>query len=140
MPRRGRDKLFLPGEFKFYGPSGLERSERQNILDEHFLLAAKPAADALAKYPDLVACEIENLHQRPPGQERRLRTGTNVENAGGVDPGETAMGFQRGVLDALGRECSLVGDRGLRKRICNIAVLTMGFRHDVAPHVADALF
>src|SRR5882724_283013 len=66
MPRRGRDELFFAGEFKFYRASGLERGKRQNILDEHFLLAAKTAADALAKYPDFFRCEIKDIRQRAP--------------------------------------------------------------------------
>src|ERR1700674_2540532 len=70
MPSRGRDELLFAGEFKFYGASGLERGKRQNILDKHFLLAAKAAADAFAKYPDLVRREIENIRQRASRQER----------------------------------------------------------------------
>src|SRR6202030_3048200 len=61
MPRRGRDELFFAGQFKFYRASGLERSKRQNIFDEHFLLATKTAADARAKYPDFFRGEIKDL-------------------------------------------------------------------------------
>ena len=54
MPRRGRDELLLAGQFELDRPSGLERGQRQNVLDEHFLLAAEAAADAFAEHPDLV--------------------------------------------------------------------------------------
>ena len=118
----------------------LSGGERQNILDEHFLLAAEAAADAFAEHPDLVRRQIENIRQRAPRQERHLRAGTDVEDAVGIDPGETAMGFQRGVLDALGGERTFVGDGGLRKRAGDIAELAMGFRHDVALRVGDAMF
>ena len=102
MPRRGGDELLLAGEFELDRPPGPERGQRENVLDEHLLLAAEAAADALAEHPDLVRCEVENLAQRPPRQERHLRAGAHVEHAGGVDPGEAAMGLQRGVLDPLG--------------------------------------
>src|SRR3989442_4635172 len=61
MPRRGRDELFFAGEFKFYGASGLECRKRQNILDEHLLLAATTAADTLAKYPHLVRHATQDI-------------------------------------------------------------------------------
>src|SRR5947207_14128911 len=113
MPRRGRDEWFFAGEFKFYGASGLECGKRENILDEHFLLASKTAADALAKHAHLVRREIKDIRQRAPRQERHLRAGADIQDSGGIDPGEAAMGFQRGVLDPLGRERFLVVDRGL---------------------------
>ena len=50
------------------------------------------------------------------------------------------MGFQRGVLDPLGGERSLIGDRGLRQRGGDIAELAMDFRHDVARGVGDTVF
>ena len=54
MPRRGGDELFLAGELEFDRAPGLERGQRQDVLDEHFLLAAKTAADTLAEHPDLL--------------------------------------------------------------------------------------
>ena len=139
MPGRGRDELFLAGELKFYGPSGLDGGQCQNILDEHFLLAAEAAADAFAKQPNLVRGEIENLGQRTPRQERHLRAGTDVQDPGRIDPCETAMGLQRSVLNALGRKRSLVGDRGLGKGAGDIAVFSMRFRHDVALRIGYPL-
>ena len=53
--------------------------------------------------------------ERAPGQERHLRAGADVEDAVGIEPGEAAMGLQRGVLDTLGREGALIGDGGLRR-------------------------
>ena len=101
MPRRGRDELLFPRQFEFDRPAGLQRGQRQNVLDEHFLLAAEAAADALAEHPDLVGRQIEEVGQRAPRQERHLRAGADIEDAVGIDPGEPAMGFQRGMLDPL---------------------------------------
>ena len=140
MPRRGRDELFLAGQLELDRTAGLERGQRQNILDEHLLLAAEAAADPFAKHPNLVRCEIEDIRQRATGQERRLGAGAHVEAAVGIDPGEAAMGFQRGMLDALGGERCLIGDRGLGQRGGDIAEFAVGFRHDVALRVGDAMF
>src|SRR5882724_7974138 len=139
MPRRGRDELFFAGEFKLDRAAGLDGGECENILDEHFLLAAEAAADALAKHPDPVRRETKKLRQRAVRQERHLRAGAYVQDAGGIDPGEAAMGFQSGVLDTLRRERSLVGSSGLREGGSDIAELTVGLRHDVALPVCDPL-
>ncbi len=139
VPRRGRDELFLAGQFEFHGPSGLERSQRKNVLDEHFLLAAEPAADALTEHPNLVGWEMEQVGQRAPRQERHLRAGADVKDSVGIDPGDAAMGFQRRVLDALGRESTFIGDSGLRQRARDIAKFAVGFRHDIAARVRDAV-
>ena len=136
VPRRGRDELFLAGQFEFHGPSGLERSQRKNVLDEHFLLAAEPAADALTEHPHLVGRQMEQVGQRAPRQEGHLRAGTDVEDAIGIDPGNAAMGFQRRVLHPLGRESAFIGDGGLRQRARDIAKFAVGFRDDVAAALA----
>ena len=107
MPRRGRDELLLAGELEFDRASGAERGERQNVLDEQFLLAAKAAADPLAEHADLVGGQLEDVRERAPGQERHLRAGADIEDAVGIEPGEPAMGLQRRVLNTLGREGAL---------------------------------
>src|SRR5260370_22402390 len=140
MPRGGCDELFFARELKLDRATGLEGGESENILDEHLLLATKTAADPFAKHPHLARREIKNIRQRASRQERRLRAGTDVEDAGGIDPGEAAMGFQRGVLNTLGGERPLIGDGGLGKRRSYIAILSVGFRHDIALRVGDPLF
>ncbi len=131
--------MFFAGEFKFYRPSCPDGGQGKNVFDEHFLFAAKTAADAFAEHPDLVRREVKNFRQRAQRQEWYLRAGTHVQDAGRIDPGEPAMGFQGGVLDALGGERSLVGDRGLGQGPGDIAILAMGFRHDVALRIRDAM-
>ena len=108
MPRRGRDELFFARQFEFDGTAGLQRRQRQNVLDEHFLLAAKAAADALAEHPHLVGRQVKEVGQRAPGQERHLRAGADIEDSVGIDPRQPTMGFQRGVLDPLRREVTLI--------------------------------
>ena len=132
MPRRGRDELLLPRQFEFDRAAGLQRRQRKNVLDEHFLLAAEAAADALAEHPHLVGRQIEEVRQRAPGQERHLCAGADIEDSIGIDPGEAAMGFQRGVLHPLRRERTFIGDRGLRQCARDIAKFAMDFRDDVA--------
>src|SRR5215204_7641242 len=99
MPRRGRDELIFPRQFEFDRAAGLERCERKNVLDEHFLLATEPTADALAKYPHLVGRQIKQVGEHAPRQERYLRAGADIQDSVGIDPGKAAMGFQRRMLD-----------------------------------------
>ena len=124
--------MLLAGQFELDRAPGLEGGQRQHILDEHFLLAAETAADPLAERPHLVLGKIEQIRHRAPGQERHLRTRPHIQHAVGVDPGDTAMGFQRGVLNPLCRERSLVGHCRLRQPGGDIAEFAMAFGHDVA--------
>ena len=109
MARRGGDELLFAGQFELDRSPGLECGKRQNVLDEHFLLAAEAAADAFAKHPYLVGGQIEEIRQRASRQEWHLGARPHIQDAVGTDPGEAAMGFQRGVLNPLGRERSFVG-------------------------------
>ena len=49
------------------------------------------------------------------------------------------MGFQRGMLDALGGERAFIGDGGFGKGGGDVAILAVGFRDDVARCIGDAL-
>jgi hypothetical protein len=82
---------------------------------------------------------MKQVCQRAPRQEGHLRAGTDVEDSIGIDPGNAAMGFQRRVLDPLGRERALIGDGGLRQRARDIAKFAVGFRDDIAACVGDAV-
>ena len=139
MPCRGRDKLLLAGELELDRASGLQRGQRQNVLDEHLLLAAKTAADALAEHADLVHGKLEDVRERPPGQERHLRRGADVEHACGVEPGEATMGLQRRVLDTVAVEGGLKGDGGCGERRSDIAELAMCLRDEIALRIGNAV-
>ena len=131
--------MLLAGQFEFHRPSCFERGKRQNIFDEHFLLAAKAAADSFAEHPHLVERKIEQIGQRAPRQERHLRRGANRQHTIGIDPGDAAMGLQRGVLHPLGCERALIGHGRLCERCRDIAEFAVGFRDDVARRIADAM-
>ena len=83
---------------------------------------------------------MEQVGQRAPRQEWDLRAGADIEDFIGIDPSETAMGFQRGVLHPLRRERTLIGDRGVRQRSRDVAEFAMDFGHDIATCVRDAVF
>ena len=74
-----RDELLLPRELQLDRPAGPQRRQRDDVLDQHLLLAAEAAADALAEHPHLGRVEIEQIAQRPAGQERHLRAGADVQ-------------------------------------------------------------
>src|SRR5262249_37201711 len=95
MPCRGRDELLLACEFELDRSSGLQRGHHQDVLDEHLLLAAETTADALAEHADLLGRKIEDLAQRTPRKEWRLRRDADIEHAARISPGEPAMGFER---------------------------------------------
>ncbi|MGY4357638.1 hypothetical protein ACVW0J_004131 [Bradyrhizobium sp. i1.7.7] len=139
MPRRGRDELLLAGQLQLDRSSGLERRERQNVLDEHLLLAAKAAADAFAEHADLVQGKPKDVRQRAACQERHLRGGTDIEHAGSIEPGEAAMGLQRGVLHAMTVEGRLIGDGRRRECRRHVAVFAMGLRREVTLGIGDAV-
>ena len=136
----GRGELFLARELELDRTSGLDGGQRQNVLDEHLLLAPEAAADAFAKHPDLIRRKVKNIRQRKSCQERRLGAATDVESTVAISPCDAAVGLQGGMLDALGRKRSLVGDGGAGESGGDVAVLTVGFRHDVALRVCNPLF
>jgi hypothetical protein len=131
--------LFFSRQLEFDRAAGLERCKRKNVLDEHFLLAAEPAADALTEHPHLVGRQTKEVSQRTPREERHLRAGADIEDSVGIDPGKAAVGFQRRMLDPLGGESAFIGDGSLRQRAFDIAKFAMGFRHDVATAVRHAI-
>ena len=59
VTRRRTDELFLAGEFELDRLAGLEHGERDDVLDQHFLLGTEAAAHALAEHADLCRIEIE---------------------------------------------------------------------------------
>ena len=53
MAAGGSGKLLLAGVFELDRPAGFQNGERDDVLDEHLLLAAEAAADALDEHPHL---------------------------------------------------------------------------------------
>ena len=122
----------------FDGLPGLKDRERDDVLDQHFLLGAEAATHALAEHANLGRVEVEQSRQRPPRQIRRLRAGTDHEPAGLVEPADGAMGLQVRVLHPLGDVGPLVDNVGFRKAGVDIADMAVQFAGDVALRIVDA--
>ena len=137
VARGGGDELLFSGVLQLDGPTRLQRSKNENVLDEHFLLAAEAAAEALAIDAKLLVRQIEYAAQFATCQERRLRRRTEVQATRLVEPGDTAMGLKRGMLHALTCECALVNRKCFGKPRVNIANLVVHFRNDIAGRVCN---
>ena len=61
VPRRRRRELLFPGVLEADGAPGVEGGERDQILGDHFLLAAEAAADSLAEHAELVGAQVEQV-------------------------------------------------------------------------------
>ena len=59
VARRGADELLFARELELDRLSGLERRQRDDVLDQHFLLGAEAAAHAFAEHADFAGIEIE---------------------------------------------------------------------------------
>ena len=138
MPVGGAGELLLAGELELDRPPGPQRRQRDDVLDQHFLLAAEAAADPLAVDPHPGGIEAEQGAQGAPGQERGLRARTHVEATGVIEPGDCAVGFEMGVLDALGDVGSLVDEIGLRETPLDIADVAVDLGEDIARGIEDA--
>ena len=96
-------------------------------------LPPKPPPTRSQNTRTLSGGKIEQVGQRAPRQERHLRAGADIEDSVGIDPGEAAMGFQRGVLHPLRRERTFIGDRGLRASAAATSpIFAMDFGDDIA--------
>ncbi len=140
VPRRRADELFLAGEFELDRLAGFEHGERDDILDQHFLLGAEAAADALAEHADLCRIEIEQRGQRPPREERRLGARPHIEPLRLVEPADRAVRFQMRVLDAVRQISAFVHDIGLGKSLLDVADIAVDLAGDVALRIVDARF
>gem|GEM_PF-4083836 len=95
---------------EFVGPAELvadrlaqpQHRERDEILGQHFLLAAETATDASGEHVHLAAVEAEHVAQLVADQKRHLRTGANHQAPLIISPARAAVSFEVRVLDALG--------------------------------------
>ena len=72
VPRRGADELLLAGELPLDRTPGLQCRQDAEILGQHLLLAAKPAADPLGKDVHVAHAEAEDVAELLPRDERSL--------------------------------------------------------------------
>ena len=132
MPRRRADELLLAGELPLHRPAGLERGEHAEVLGDHLLLAAEPAADALGEDVQVARAQAEDVAELLPRHERRLRAGADVQPPVVAAPGNRAMRLQMHVLNARGGVGHLVhGVRGL-EAVRHAADLAVDVDEDVA--------
>ena len=132
------DELLLAGELELHRPSSPQRRQRDDVLDQHLLLAAEAAADAVAVDPHGGRWEVEQGAQRATGEERRLRARAHVEVALAVEPGHRAVRFEMGVLDALGDVSRFVDEVGGREALLDVADMAMDLGENVARGIVDA--
>ena len=140
VARGGRDELLFPRQLELDRTPSLERRQHDDIFGQHLLLAAEAAADPFAEHSDLGRFQIEQIAQRPAGEERHLRAGTDVEHAAGVLPGDRAVGLERRMLDTLRDVDALVHHIGLGEAYFDIAMLPFDLSDEIALRVIDAAF
>ncbi len=140
MARGGGDELFLAGEFELDRLAGVQGGERDDVLDQHFLLGAKTAADAFAEHAQLGEVEIEYTCELLAGEERHLRAGAYVEPAGGVGPADGGQRFEMGMLHARHKVSALMHGVGLREANFDIANAAVHFPHDIVLRIENARF
>ena len=138
VPGGGGRELLRPGEFELHRPLQLQRRQGDDVLGEHFLLAAEAAAHPAGHHADLLLRQVKDPGQGAPDQERHLAGGADLEPAVVVNGGDGGVRFQRGVLHALGPVGLFVDEIGLGKPGGNTAEFRMQLRHDVPFGPADA--
>lgn len=119
-----------------------QRRQRDDVLRQHLLLAAKAAAHAPGDDAHLVLGQPVQGAQGAARQERGLGGGADGEAfAGavllGLEVGDAAVGLQAGVLDALRAEGLLVDDVGVGEAVRDGADLAVHFAGDVVLHAGD---
>ena len=138
VSRGGGGELFFPRELELDRAPGPQRGEHDDVLDQHLLLAAEPAADLLAKHPDLGRIEIEDAAERAAGEERHLRAGADIEHAILIEPGNRGMGLHRRMLDPLGGVGLFMHQVGFGETLFDVAATPRHLGNEVAAWIADA--
>src|SRR5262245_28093748 len=72
MARGGADELFFAREFTLHRPTSLQCCQHAEILGQHLLLAAKPAADPLCEDVHVPRAQTKDVTELVLGNERRL--------------------------------------------------------------------
>ena len=138
MARGGGDELLLAGELPHHRTARLERGERDQILADHLLLAAKAAADPLGEHMHVAVVQSEQVAKLLLGDERRLRAGAHMQPAVVAPPGERAMRLEMHMLRARSRIGHLVDGVGLGEALLDAAELAVNVDIDVIAE-GDAL-
>ncbi len=128
---RGLQAL-LAAEGDLDRPAGDVGGDRRHRLEGDLQLAAEPAAERRGDDPDLLARQVEHLHQLLAGLERRLGRRVHGDRAVGSHLGEAHQWLEIGMVLALGREVSLDDVRGVGEHGVDVADLVGELLADVA--------
>src|SRR5262245_39494528 len=91
MARGGADELLFAREFPLHRPTGLQCSQYAEILGQHFLLAAKPAADPLREDVHVPRAQTKDVTELVLGNKRRLRAGAHMDAPVRSNPGDRTV-------------------------------------------------
>ncbi len=101
MTARGDRELIGAAELVADRTPGAQHGQCDEVLGEHLLLAAKPAADTLGEHPHPVRGKAEHPGHLVADQERNLRAGPQHQPAGVVETANRRVSLQVHVLDSL---------------------------------------
>ena len=100
MTRGRADELFLAGKLPHDRTPGFQRSEETQILGDHLLLSAEPAADALGEDVEVTRRQSEDVAELAFGNEWCLRAGAYMKASVIAFPCNTAVCFEMDMLYA----------------------------------------
>ena len=128
----------LAGELELHRAPQAQRGERDDVLDEHLLLAAEAAADPAGDHPHPVPGQVEEAAERA-----RVRNGTWLEVRTHSRPSSSIQAIarvrlQRGVLHPLDLEGPRGRSRRRRQAGVDVAELGVQLGDDVAVAAGDA--
>ena len=108
---------------------------RGRVLDQHFLLAAEPAADARLDHADALDRQAQHRRQDAPGVERHLRRGADDQPVVLVPVGDDDVRLEADLLH-LGHEV-LAFENVVRvgEALVDVADVDEDVRGQVAPRV-----
>src|SRR5258708_2467970 len=98
MTRGCAGELLLAGELPHYGAPGFQRSEDTQILGDHLLFSAEPAADALGKDVEVTWRQTEDVAELAFGDKRRLCAGAHVQAPIIAFPRDATVRFEMDIL------------------------------------------
>ncbi len=127
----GADELLLPCELPFYRPAGFQCGEHAKIFGQHLLLAAKPATDPLGEHMHVPRAKTEDVTELLLGDERRLRTGADMNAPIRRGPGNRAVRLEMDVLHAGGGVDALMNDIGSGETLRGTADLAVDVGIDI---------
>ncbi len=132
VPAPGGHELLLTGELEPHGAAGRHREVPDDVLDEHLLLRAEPAADPRLDDADPLHGEPEERRDHAPDVEWHLGRRDDLEPFVAVPPRDRDVGLQRRLLDLVHAVCLL--DDAVRGREPSLDVPGPGL--DVVDDVA----